>query len=154
MKTLVLSAALVAAITIPAFAADVHSPGAQPPAHAITLDQGKKWMTDAPLRQGMDEIRKALAAQHPETASSRTDAAEYAKLGATIEKNVGFIVANCKLSPEADANLHVIVAELVAASDDLQGKSQANPAEGVHKAVRAANLYGRYFQHPGWKPLA
>lgn len=155
MKRLVLAAAIVA-LSLPALAADEHSHGAsaEAPAHSITLDKGRRWATDAPLRQGMAEIRAALEKKHPEAARGAMGAADYAALGASIEKNVAFIVANCKLSPEADRNLHVVVAELVGAADDLQGKAQAAPAEGFHKAVRAANLYGRYFDHPGWKPLA
>jgi hypothetical protein len=159
MKRFVLSAALATAIialSAPTIAAEEHSHGAsaEAPAHAITLDNGRRWQTDAPLREGMAEIRSALVKKHPEVGARDTSAAEYAALGATIEKNVGSIVANCKLSPEADRNLHVVVAELVSAADDLQGKSRAKPAEGLHKAVRAVNLYGRYFDHPGWKPIA
>jgi hypothetical protein len=156
MKRSAIAAAIFVAIgglSLPTIAADDHSHGAsaEAPAHAITLDNGRRWQTDAPLREGMAEIRSALVKKHP---GGGTSAAQYAALGATIEKNVVSIVANCKLSPEADRNLHVVVAELVSAADDLQGKSPANPAEGLHKAVRAVNLYGRYFDHPGWKPIA
>lgn len=149
-------AALCLASALPALAAEPHAHGqeAQPPAHEITLDQGKKWATDAPLREGMSAIRAALEQKHPEVLANKMSPADYAALGATIEKNVGSIVANCKLPPEADANLHVVVAQLVSAADDLQGKSKVAPAEGVHKAVRAVNLYRRYFDHPGFKPLA
>ena len=157
MKTLVLSLLLAAAAApVPAIGAEehAHGAGAPAPAHAITLDNGRRWQTDAPLRAGMAGIRAALVKQRSEAGARKASAAEYAALGAAIEKNVGSIVANCKLSPEADRNLHVVVAELVSAADDLQGKSGASPDEGLHKAVRAVNLYGRYFDHPGWKPIA
>lgn len=159
MNRFILSAALAVALgvaAVPASAIEEHAHGAeaQAPAHAITLDQGRRWATDAPLREGMSGIRAALEQKHPEVVANQMSPADYAALGATIEKHVGSIVANCKLTPEADANLHVVVAELVSAADDLQGKSKAAPAEGVHKAVRAVNLYRRYFDHPGFKPLA
>lgn len=146
--------ALVLAVAMPALAADPHDHGsAQSAAHAISLDQGRKWATDAPLREGMSAIREALARQHPE--SGKASGADYEALAATIEKNVASIVANCKLPPEADRNLHFVVADLVAATDELRGKTAGvAPAEGVHKAVQAVNVYGRYFQHPGFKPLA
>lgn len=147
------SASLVFAVAMPALAAEPHDHGgAQGAAHAISLDQGRKWATDAPLREGMGAIREALAQQHPEAGSVGAD---YEALASTIEKNVASIVANCKLPPEADRNLHFVVADLVGATDVLRGKTAGvSPAEGVHQAVRATNLYGRYFQHPGWKPLA
>lgn len=135
-------------------AADPHSHEPAAAAHAISLDNGRKWATDGPLRDGMTRIRDALAAHHPEVGAGSRGAAQYEALASTIETNVASIVANCKLSPEADRNLHVVVAELVAATDDLRGKSASAPAEGVHRAVAATNLYGRYFNHPGWKPLA
>ena len=56
--------------------------------------------------------------------------------------------------PTDDANLHLIVAELLAGADAMQGKSKTTPAAGAAQAVRAVNQYGRYFDHAGWKPLA
>ena len=146
--------ALFLAAAAPALAADAHSHGAEPPAHKITLDHGRKWATDAPLREGMGEIRQALARQLAAVKKGTMSDAGYAELGATIEKNVGSIVAKCKLSPEADANLHVIVGELVGAADELKAGPAANHEEAARKAMNAVNLYGRYFDHPGWKPLA
>jgi hypothetical protein len=157
MSRTVVAAALAAsliALSAPALAADAHSHGAESPARKITLDHGRKWATDAPLREGMAEIRKALARQHAAVKKGTMGDAGYAALGATIEKNVASIVANCKLSPEADANLHVIIAELTGAADDLQGGPTASHEEAARKAMNAVNLYGRYFDHPGWKPLA
>ena len=145
---------LAAAAAAPAFAADAHSGGAEAPARKITLDHGRKWATDAPLREGMTQIRKALARQHAAVKKGTMSDAGYAELGAAIEKNVASIVANCKLSPEADANLHVIVAELVGAADELKAGAAASHEEAARKAMNAVNLYGRYFDHPGWKPLA
>jgi hypothetical protein len=60
-------------------------------------------------------------------------------------------VANCKLTPEADAVLHVVVADLLAGADQM--KSGTDAAAGAHKVVTAANEYSRYFDHPGWKVL-
>jgi hypothetical protein len=39
-------------------------------------------------------------------------------------------------------------------ADAMQGKSKTKPAAGAVQAVRAVNQYGKYFDHPGWKPLA
>lgn len=161
MKTrqtlLSLAVAAVLAAAAPAIAADAHShdqhqAAAQP--HKLSLDHGKKWATDEPLRRGMGEIRAALAAKHTGIHKATLTPAEYKALGETVEKKVGDIVANCKLAPEADAQLHVVVAELVAASDAMQGKEpHAQPSKGAIKAVHAVNEYGKYFDHPGFKAL-
>ena len=102
----------------------------------------------------MTEIRAALAAKREAIHKGTLTPADYKSLGATVETQVAAIVAQCKLEPAADANLHLIVAELLAGADAMQGKSKTTPAAGAAQAVRAVNQYGRYFDHAGWKPLA
>lgn len=133
-------------------AAHDHGHAADAPAK-LTLNKGKKWTTDAPLRQRMDEIRTLMVGKIPAIHGGKLTAAEYKALGATVEQKVGQIVAECKLPPEADAMLHLVVADLIAGADVMQGKAPGNPGEGAHKVVVAANEYGRYFDHKGWKPL-
>ena len=148
-----LAAALFAlGVSQPGLAADAHTHAADAPAK-LALDHGKKWATDAPLRQRMGEIRALLAAQIGPIHDGRLSAAEYAALGAAIEQKVANIVAECKLPPAADAMLHLIVADLVAGADVMQGRAAGNTAEGAHKAVTAANAYGHYFNDAGWTPL-
>ena len=152
-----LTAALAVAIfalgaSQPGIAADAHSHAAGAPAK-LALDHGKKWATDAPLRQRMGEIRTLMAAQINPIHAGKLAPADYASLGAAIEQKVAAIVAECKLPPAADAMLHLIVADLVAGADVMQGKATGNPADGAHQVVTAANAYGRYFNDAGWKPL-
>lgn len=118
----------------------------------LALNQGRKWSTDEPLRQGMNDIRTALTAHHT-MAKADVTSEHYKALGETVEYQVGKIVENCKLEPAADANLHIIVADLVAAADTLQGKNGEAPRHGTKKAVMALNQYARYFDHPGFQPL-
>ena len=133
---------------------DHHAAGhAHEPPATLELDHGRPWATDAPLRKGMDALRAAflgrLAAIHAGTLAPP----DYAALGAKIEVEVATIVAECQLEPKADAVLHVIVAELLAAADVLQGRAPGTPAAGAHRAVTALNDYGRYFDHPQWQAL-
>jgi hypothetical protein len=157
MKTTVLAVAVLTAASF-AFAAPAQ-PGT-PASHAHEaaapqLDNGSKWQTDATLRRGMGEIRRALAARLDALREEKLDAAEYRRLGVAIEAQVADIVANCKLPPAADANLHPIIAQLVAATDALQGKSGApdTPEVGARRALFALHQYGAYFADPDWKPL-
>lgn len=144
-KTL-LAIALMAASLSSTAAVDPHAgPAAASPAHRLSFDHGRKWKTDEPLRAGMAEIRAALGTLQAPTKQGPISDAEYRAVGVAIEKSVGDIVARCKLPPAADANLHVIVADLVAAADTLQGKAATKPAQGLRQARRALLDYERYF---------
>jgi hypothetical protein len=147
-----LAIALAFASTPAALASDSHSHGGNATPQ-VQLDHGKKWATDSPLREGMGILRAALAQNHPAIPQARLSAAQYQVLGATVEHHVARIVAGCRIAPEADANLHVIVAELVAAADAMQGRSAEAPARGAGRAVAALDQYARHFDHPGWKRL-
>jgi hypothetical protein len=78
---------------------------------------------------------------------------DYKALATLVEARVANIVSECKLEPAADENLHLIVAELSAGADAMQGKAKVTPAAGAVQTVGAVNQYGRYFKHPGWKPM-
>ena len=47
-----------------------------------------------------------------------------------------------------------LVAVGFADADALQGRSTILPAKGAVEIVKAVNEYGRFFNHPGWKPLS
>jgi hypothetical protein len=148
-----LAGAAILSLPAPASAADEHKHEQGAAAtHKLTLNQGKKWATDDPLRDGMTEIRRLLAAQDEAIHKGKLKPADYAALGAKIEGEVGGIVANCKLEPAADANLHLILEDVIEGADAMQGKAKGKtPRQGASKVVAALNEYGRYFDHPGWK---
>ncbi|HEY3459182.1 MAG TPA: hypothetical protein VGL52_00030 [Casimicrobiaceae bacterium] len=120
---------------------------------ALTLDLGKRWQTDAPLRKHMTDLRASFAKDLGRIHDGTLPPADYAKLGATVEAKVASIINDCKLPPAADAQLHLIVADLIAGADVMQGKAAGAPAAGAHTVVTALNHYAQYFDHPGFKPL-
>ena len=133
IKQAVFAAALTLAFGAPAFAAG----GADSHDHAageakLVLNQGKKWETDAPLRQGMENIRSAVAK------GMNSDA-----LAKKVEAEVAGIVQNCKLEPAADEQLHIVIADLLAAAE----------ARDAGRVKQALNAYGEHFDHAGWKRL-
>jgi hypothetical protein len=72
-----------------------------------------------------------------------------------VTTQVAFIVANCKLAPAADAVLHVIVADLVAGADAMEGKVKGTaPRAGFVNVVQALDTYAKYFDHPNWQVLS
>ncbi|MBC5785374.1 hypothetical protein H8N03_20675 [Ramlibacter sp. USB13] len=137
----------------PASGAHAHEQAAGSP--ALRLDHGRKWATDAPLRQGMARIRGLVAPQLAAAHGGRLEPADYAALATKIDAEVAAIVKDCRLPPEADGVLHVVLGELLAGTGTLAGRTAgATPVDGLVQVVAAVNTYGRYFEHPGWKPLA
>jgi hypothetical protein len=108
-------------------------------------------VTDASLRDGMADIRAAFDADHPAIHAGQQTDAQYAVLAGRIESQVNSIVANCRLPPEADANLHYLIADLSQGVGLMRGQDPARTRhEGaalVHGALRA---YGEFFDDPAW----
>lgn len=147
----------IGAGSLPAFANPQahqgHANAAQPAPANLTLDQGRKWATDAALRRHMGELRADLAQYREAILADRLTPAQSAALAQAIERRVAAIMTDCNLEPRADANLHLVMAELVQAADILQGKAMHEPRKGATRAVRATTMYATYFDHPGFDPI-
>jgi hypothetical protein len=117
------------------------------------LPAGQRWATDAPLREGMGKIRSALDARLQAVHDNKLGSEQYRALAQLTQQQVGYIVSNCKLQPEADAALHGIIAKLGEGADAMAGKSRHKPREGAVLLAEALDEYGKTFDHPGWKPL-
>ena len=122
--------------------------------HKLTLNQGRKWATDEPLRGGMGRFRGLVEPQIGAAHAGKLTPVQYRELAMQIETEVGGIVANCKLEPKADAMLHLVIADIGAGTDTMAGKdAKARPALGLVKVAQAVNQYGSHFDHPGFKPI-
>jgi hypothetical protein len=132
--------ALTAALALggAAFAAEEHDHQGAAEAKLV-LNHGKKWQTDAPLRKGMENIRAAMAGK-----------AKHAAKAERVNAEVAYIVQNCKLPKDADAQLHLVIAELMAGAEEMKGD---HARDGAGRVVKALNQYGRFFDHPGWRKL-
>ena len=148
------AAALALAFAGPAFAAgDAHPHDAAGEAKLV-LNQGKKWQTDAPLRQGMTNIRGAVAKDVKAIHAGKATPKQYEALAQKVTTEVAGIVQNCKLEPEADAQLHIVIAELMAGVEAMEGKAQGETRQaGAERVAKALNAYGEHFDHAGWKRL-
>jgi len=133
--------------------AQTHSHEANAPAK-LSLNQGRKWATDAPLRDGMSRIRTLVEPQLAAAHAGKLSPAQYAALAGQVETEVGGIVANCKLEPKADAVLHIVIGEIGAGTDAMAGKTaQQRSAQGLVQVAKAVNDYAGHFDHPGLKPI-
>jgi hypothetical protein len=146
-----LAAAMVLAVSAPALAAE-HGHGTA--GAALELNQGKKWQTDEALRQGMTNMRAALARDLKAIHTNKASEAQYEALAAKLNAEVAYVVQNCKLDPKADAELHKVIAEVLAGAEAMQGKEAGvDRRSGAVRVAKALNTYGKFFDHPGWRNL-
>lgn len=117
----------------------------------LRLNAGRKWATDAALRASMDGINKAVAVALPLIHEEQFSNSDYATLATTIRQRVGYAIEHCKLEAKADAMLHVVIADLMAGVEIMEGKTAAARHDGAVRVMRALESYGKYFQHPQWK---
>lgn len=65
--------------------------------HKLTLNQGRKWATDEPLRAGMGRIRGLVEPQLGAAHAGKLTPAQYRELATQVETEIGGIVANSRL---------------------------------------------------------
>ena len=112
----------------------------------MKLNDGRKWPTDASLRGGMAAIESAFEADHAAIHAGKQSDAAYDALAGRIEAEVNSIIANCRLPPEADANLHYVIADLSKGISLMRGGDPAHTRHDGAALVHGALLaYGKYF---------
>lgn len=112
------------------------------PAPAQEDAASARYPTDGPLREGMRNIRAAVEGlgRYEAGGASEKDAV---RLAGEIEQNVRFIIANCKLAPEADAALHAIIVPLMQNAGTLRNAPTRRDA--IVAMRRALRDYERQF---------
>ena len=120
----------------------------------LKLDHGKKWPTDLSLRKGMTEIRVALEAKKGAIHLSKLPAGGYVQLGEKVSRTLSLIFKNCKLKPEADAMLHILLARILNGAAKMKNETNsAEQAKGASAVEAALSEYPKFFDHPGWRPM-
>ncbi len=133
---------------------DVHDHDA-PHAHEVhegttlSLNNGELWETDEALRHGMLEIRAAVTMLTPAFESGQLNQTQAHQLSEAVQGSVNTMIEQCELAPEADANLHSILAELLKGSAALE--SAPLSSAGIPVLQGALESYEHYFNHVGWQ---
>ncbi len=156
-NTLLVLGALCLVITGPSIAADstAHSHEHGAAAATLQLNAGQKWETDGALRQAMGNIHQAMSISLQQVHENRLPKKGYDALAQTVQDEVGSIIATCKLEPKADAQLHLIVAELLEGAEQMTGKTtKVTRQTGAVRVIGALEKYGTYFDDAGFKPIA
>jgi hypothetical protein len=102
----------------------------------------------------MDNIRAAFSADLKAIHANKQSPQKFEVLAVKVNGEVAGIVQNCKLDPEADAQLHIVIAELMGGAEAMQGKEKdVSRRAGAERVAKALNAYGKHFEHPGWKRI-
>lgn len=152
MKALVLT--LMLACVVPGLSArpaaqhpHQHEPGVDGANVMIPVPQ-QRWATDAPLREGMRRVHKALAELQDYPGGHISEAAALQRV--TAIKDAGaFMFANCKLPAQPDEALHSILVPLLTAAQKLENDpSDMGQVQAMQQAVAK---YPAYFDDPDWQ---
>lgn len=126
---------------------DSHGHGDHGGPAQLVLNDGKKWATDEPLRQGMQRIDALVTPVQAVSAEQSLDPAQAKVIAEGVKGQVTFLVNNCKLEPKADAALHVLIADMLEGSEAL---SEAAPSgRGIVLIRQALQRYPEYFETAG-----
>lgn len=128
---------------------DQHAARASHDAHvdhgpAPVLAEGQRWPTDRPLRAAMTRIREAVKRIDPQ----QLQAANANALATAVEQDIAYMVANCRLEPEPDAALHVLIGRMMNAAAALRKDPMSDA--GMPQLMAVLHEYQSTFDHPGW----
>lgn len=120
----------------------------------LSLNDGKKWGSDEALRKGMENIRQAMDASLHAIHEGKLSNAGYAALAEKLNREIGEIVAHCQLDPKADAQLHLVIAEMGEGIEAMAGRAKKTKRlSGAVKILGALDRYSEHFDHPGWQAI-
>lgn len=120
----------------------------------LKLNNGKKWETDSPLRTGMEGIKSKIELKLPEIHHNKFTKAQYEELSQKVSSELDSIFKNCKLSPKADEQLHLVLVQIIDGADKMKSAVKIEERKlGVIKIIQSLDQYPKYFDHPNWKSI-
>ena len=118
---------------------DHHAAAAMP-----RLDNGKRWLADAPTRRGFARLRADLPA-----VSSKSGAESIADYNARANKvaaDINAVFAACKMSGPAHAELHKYIALLLRDVEPMRGKDLQAAQKAQEKLIQDVDSFTTYFE--------
>lgn len=117
----------------------------------LQLNQGAKWQIDQSLHTGMVNIQQQLQLSLDAIHYNKFSHAQFAVLASAVDKQLNFIFENCQLAPQADAQLHLLLAKIMQGNDLM--KSGKNKKSGAVIVLQALQEYPRYFNDSNWQNI-
>ncbi|OUR80835.1 hypothetical protein A9Q75_09165 [Colwellia psychrerythraea] len=128
-----------------------HSHGHASTQQKMQLDQGKKWSIDASLHSGMSKIKNSMEENIDEIHKNKFTDAQYKSLAGKIDAQLAYLFENCMLPADADAQLHILLFDIMQASKQMQLSD--NPRSGAITTIKALQKYPHYFDDKDWQAL-
>lgn len=128
-----------------------HEHGHQQQSDKLVLNDGQKWPTDAPLRDAMATLRHSLMAVLDDIHHHRLNDQGYVKLAEEVQQQSHQIISQCALEPQADAQFHIILAQLLKSAQSMQQPEQQR--QGAILLLNALQNYQIYFEDPDFAPV-
>lgn len=143
-------------------AAPLHDHGRAGGSPMLMADSGSKWVADTTLSRAMTSIHGAVHAEFAHVAALDDTLAgkeltrkalrsKYLALAKKINDEVAYMIGNCRLEPEADARLHLVITDLNEGVAAMEGQDEyGSRRDGVVKVMDALDKYAGYFDDPGF----
>lgn len=120
----------------------------------LQLNDGNQWETDVPLRKAMARLREDIRPLMSDIHRNQLPEERYGALAVSVNNQVAYMIEHCKLEGEADAQLHRVIADLMAGASVMQGKDADQARRnGAIRVVGALNNYATYFNDPEFEKL-
>ncbi|KKO49774.1 hypothetical protein VT06_04025 [Arsukibacterium sp. MJ3] len=122
-----------------------HDTQANPLAN-LSLNEGAKWPVDEVLSSAMLRLRQQLLSRLDAIHHNRFSQQEYQQFAQVLEQEINHIVTNCQLTPETDAQFHLLLATLIQAKTAMRQESIVDQRQGAIKVLNALQHYPTFFQ--------
>ena len=117
----------------------------------IELNHGEKWTIDESLHVGMTAIKEAITNSLEDIHYDRFSLQQYTQLAIGLDKHLAYLFEHCKLPPKADAQLHVLLAQIMQGASEM--KHDTDQKQGAILVIKALKDYPTYFNDPAWQAL-
>lgn len=111
----------------------------------LSLNDGKKWTTDADLRKQMEKINAAVQKVKKLEKSGKAGPKTYKGLYKGLQATTQTIINTCKMPEWMHENYHVILEDILNTSEEL--KDTHKQMEVTGKLTRTLRKYTEYFDH-------
>ena len=115
------------------------------------LIDGKKWQIDSSLHEGMNRIKHSMQSKLSSIHEKTFEPAQYKALAAEIDMHLTYLFENCKLSKDADAQLHILLFKVIEGKEQMRASTEQRA--GAVTIIKTLKLYPKYFDDKNWQPL-
>ena len=119
----------------------------------LVLNDGAKWPVDTVLSEVMLRLRAQLLTHLDDIHHKRFTASQYQQFSQVLQQETNHIVANCKLTPEADAQFHLVLAAMMQSQQAMAASELATQRQGAVRLLRTLQRYPEYFNDDAFLPI-